>query len=257
VVQRGRVDHSDSLGAAGRYGGGDVQWMTAGSGLQHAEMFPLLNPDAGNTLELFQIWLNLPARSKQVEPHFRMVWRHDIPVVRLADAAGKSVDIEVIAGALGDQVAPAPPPDSWAAIPENHVAVWNINIQEGASWTMPATEAEVNRTIYVYKGGDVSVQGERLGSGYAADMDPGESVQLEGGAGGCSLLLLQGRPINEPVVQHGPFVMNTREEIQQAFLDYQNTQFGGWPWPAYEHVHPRDVGRFARYADGTEERPKD
>jgi hypothetical protein len=78
---------------------------------------------------------------------------------------------------------------------------------------------------------------------------------LTAGDGACELLVLQGRPIGEPVAQHGPFVMNTRAEIQQAFTDYQRTRFGGWPWPSDDPVHPRDAGRFARHVDGRIERP--
>jgi redox-sensitive bicupin YhaK (pirin superfamily) len=88
VVRKGLVDHADSMGAAGRYGNGDVQWMTAGKGVQHAEMFPLLKKDEPNPCELFQIWLNLPAKNKMVEPHFKMLWQEDIPIYKSKDSNG-------------------------------------------------------------------------------------------------------------------------------------------------------------------------
>src|SRR5215831_9193819 len=119
IVRRGLIDHSDSLGAAARFGAGDVQWVTAGKGIVHSEMFPLLERGAPNPLELFQIWLNLPAEDKMVEPHFTMLWREDIPTVVARDGAGKATTITVAAGHLGDAVAPPPPPQSWAARPEN------------------------------------------------------------------------------------------------------------------------------------------
>ena len=115
VVRRGLVDHSDSMGAAGRYGQGDTQWMTAGAGVQHAEMFPLLDPDGPNHLELFQIWLNLPARSKMVTPHFQMIWSHQTPRREVTDAQGRITRVSVVAGSYADAQPPAPPPDSWAA----------------------------------------------------------------------------------------------------------------------------------------------
>jgi quercetin 2,3-dioxygenase len=106
VVRKGIVDHADSLGAAGRYGNGDVQWMTAGGGVKHSEMFPLINKDKENTMELFQIWLNLPRKNKMVDPHFKMLWRESIPTFQSTD---EKINIEVIAGTLGSLKAPAPP----------------------------------------------------------------------------------------------------------------------------------------------------
>jgi len=108
-MREGYMDHSDSLGAAARFGEGDVQWMTAGAGIVHAEMFPLFNTDRANPLEMFQIWLNLPARNKMVPPHFSMLWSDTIPRVKASGA-----EITVIAGSLADAAAPTPPPDSWA-----------------------------------------------------------------------------------------------------------------------------------------------
>lgn len=254
VVRRGLVDHSDSMGAAGRYGGGDVQWMTAGAGVQHAEIFPLLRKDAGNTLELFQIWMNLPRARKLVKPHFKMLWREDIPLYRAKDAKGKSIEAAVIAGALGGLKAPAPPPDSWAADAGNHVAIWTLRLAPGATWALPASRPGVDRTLYLFKGKELRLDGAALPPYHAADLRGDAEVTLSAGAEECGLLLLQGRPIGEPVVQHGPFVMNSEEEIRQAFADYRKTQFGGWPWPTREPVHPRAKGRFARHADGREEK---
>ncbi|HLP19454.1 MAG TPA: pirin family protein, partial [Chitinophagales bacterium] len=132
VVRKGLVDHADSMGASGRYGNGDVQWMTAGKGVQHSEMFPLIHKDKDNTMELFQIWLNLPKHNKMVEPHFKMLWAESIPNYTYKDKNSKISNIEVIAGAIGGRTAVSPPPNSWAANPQNHVAVWNIKMQPGA-----------------------------------------------------------------------------------------------------------------------------
>ena len=94
VVLEGLADHADSLGASGRYGHGDVQWMTAGAGIQHCEMFPLLNDDRDNPLELFQIWLNIPAKDKFVEPYYKMLWKEDIPIIQQKDDAGKTTEVK-------------------------------------------------------------------------------------------------------------------------------------------------------------------
>jgi redox-sensitive bicupin YhaK (pirin superfamily) len=253
VVKEGFIDHSDSLGATGRFGKGDVQWMTAGKGVQHAEMFPLINQDKENPAELFQIWLNLPKISKFVEPHYRMLWEDMIPVFKQSDENGRSVEVNIIAGQIGTLHAPDPTPDSWASNPENEVAILTIKLEAGAKWILPKASPEVNRTLYFYKGEGLKVQHQNIDSDHSIQVEPDVEILLQAGSENCFLLLLQGKPINEPVVQYGPFVMNSRAEIQEAFEDYQKTQFGGWPWPDREPVHSRAKGRFAVYADGREE----
>ncbi|HEX4420908.1 MAG TPA: pirin family protein [Kofleriaceae bacterium] len=258
VVRRGLIDHADSLGAAARFGGGDVQWLTAGKGIVHSEMFPLLERGAPNPVELFQIWLNLPRADKLVEPHFSMLWSDKIPRHVAHDAAGRTTEVTVVAGALGDAAVPPPPPHSWAARAEADVAIWSIRMQPGAVWTLPPARPGTNRTLYWFRGAGLRVADRALSKPCGIALVPDVAVSLAAGgtpeAGDVELLLLQGRPIGEPVAQHGPFVMNTRAEIQQAFTDYQRTQFGGWPWPTQAPVHGRDEGRFARHADGRVER---
>lgn len=253
ICKEGFVDHTDSLGAAGRFSKDDVQWMTAGKGVQHSEMFPLIYKDKPNPFEIFQIWLNLPKASKFVEPHFKMLWGDSIPVIKEQDESGKTVQVEVVAGKVGNVRALDPTPDSWAANPENHVLILTIKLDAGATWTLPKGEKGVNRSLYFYKGNSIKLDGKEIPSNHAAQIRPEMDIRLEAGAEDCYLLVLQGRPINEPVAQHGPFVMNTQAEIYEAFEEYQRTQFGGWPWPEREQAHPRDKGRFALYADGREE----
>lgn len=250
VVLEGFIDHSDSGGGTGRFGNGDVQWMTAGSGLQHAEMFPLLNADKPNPLELFQIWLNLPASKKLAPPHYRMLWAEKIPVVE-----NQGVKVRVIAGVWDGHQAAPPAPDSWAADPEHELAIWIAEMDPGAVWILPAASAAVNRRLYLFEGEDVAVDGRVVPVRYGAELDPAVTCRIVNGTQSARLLLLQGKPIAEPVAQHGPFVMNTRTELQQAYADYQRTQFGKWPWPRSDFVHPRTEGRFAIYTDGTVERP--
>jgi redox-sensitive bicupin YhaK (pirin superfamily) len=252
IVRKGLIDHSDSLGATARFGGGDVQWLTAGSGIVHAEMFPLLKRDEANPLELFQIWLNLPARNKMVAPHFTMLWSQDIPHRRFTDSDGGATDLSCIAGRLADVGAPlAPPPDSWAAQAEADVAIWTLKMAPGARWTLPAAAGGgTRRQLYFFKGARVTVGGQAIDGHAAIELRASADVELSNGETTSEFLLLQGRPIGEPVAQYGPFVMNTRAEIEQAFADYQRTQFGGWPWDDNAPVHGREPTRFARHADG-------
>jgi redox-sensitive bicupin YhaK (pirin superfamily) len=255
VVLNGFVDHSDSWGAGGRYGNGDVQWMTAGAGLQHSEMFPLIHSEQPNPLELFQIWLNLPRAKKFASPFYNMLWAEHIPVKEFKDKHGNKTSVRIIAGNLENTAALAPAPDSWAADPENEVAIWIITMEAGAEWTLPAASIDVNRALYFYNGSDIHVAGVKIEPRFSVNLLADQPVIMEAGEQNASVLLLQGKPINEPVVQHGPFVMNTFEEIQQAFFDYRKNQFGGWPWKRTDNVFPRSEGRFAKYADGKEEFP--
>lgn len=255
IVRRGLIDHSDSLGAAARFGRGDVQWLTAGRGIVHSEMFPLLDPSGPNPLELFQIWLNLPARNKMAAPHFAMFWRDTIPKLRMMDDEDRRIEVTVIAGALRDRQPPAPPPDSWAADAANHVAIWLITLAPGARWTMPASVAGVNRNLYFHAGDRLQLNGEEVAVRHGVALDPVQDVEIENGAAEARLLLLQGRPIAEPVASYGPFVMNNRAEIQQAYDDYRRTQFGGWPWPRRDPVHDPKRGRFARHVGGRVDEP--
>ncbi len=248
-VRRGLIDHSDSLGATARFGRGDVQWMTAGSGIVHSEMFPLINSDQPNPAELFQVWLNLPATDKLVDPYFTMFWSEDIPVITTETGAR----ITLIAGELAGETPPVPPPNSWANRPEAELAFWHIELPAGAEWTIPATSAASNRILYVFEGDGLTIEGEQHGVDTGIQLTPDQPIAISAADEPIEALLLQGVPIAEPVAQYGPFVMNTRAEIQQAFDDYQRTQFGGWPWPSDDPVHDRQSGRFAVHADGRRE----
>jgi len=262
IVRKGLIDHSDSLGAAARFGSGDVQWLTAGRGIVHAEMFPLLDGDTANPLELFQIWLNLPARSKMVEAHFTMHWAQDIARHTFRDAEGRSTELACIAGRLAPEAGAGaltplpPPPDSWAAQADADVAIWTLRMAPGARWTLPPASGEgTRRVLYFFRGARVSVAGEAVDGQAAIELRADLPVELVNGDVTGEFLLLQGRPIGEPVAQYGPFVMNTQQEIAQAMADYRRTQFGGWPWPDGAPVHGRDPAHFARFPDGREERP--
>jgi redox-sensitive bicupin YhaK (pirin superfamily) len=245
IVTRGYCDHSDSLGAAARFGQGDVQWMTAGRGVQHSEMFPLLDPSGPNTLELFQIWLNLPRERKLVEPHFKMLWDDSIPRV-----TGPGWELRLIAGTVQGVTAPAPPPDSWAATPENDVVVALVTLEPGAVLEIPEGAPGSHRRIFLFEGGGLSAEGHPLRTGQGAEL-PEKSVKVTCGTQACRFLWLQGKPISEPVAKYGPFVMNDPEELNRAVEEYRLTQFGGWPWPYPDHVHPKEKGRFAQYPDGS------
>ena len=253
INKEGVIDHTDSLGAAGRFMAGDVQWMTAGKGIQHSEMFPLLNDDKPNPLEMFQVWLNLPKISKMVEPHFKMLWKEDVPIRIDKDAANRMTTIDVVAGKIKDTVAISPTPNSWAANPENCVGVFTVKMEAHAEWTLPKTSEKANRSIFFYSGNTITIEGQKAPSNTSIRALAGEDIIIKNGDIDAYLLILEGNPINEPVVKHGPFVMNTQEEIRETMKEYGKTQFGGWPWGEVEMAHPKNKGRFALHSDGNEE----
>jgi hypothetical protein len=221
-------------------------------------MFPLLDTEAPNPLELFQIWLNLPARSKFAAPQFTMFWAEDIPRRRFTDASGASTEVVCIAGRLDEgsntRILP-PPPDSWAAAEDGDVAIWTVTMEPGARWTLPpARGTGTRRNLYFFSGGQVTIGPQVIDRHGCIELDAARPATIVNGDATAEFLLLQGRPMAEPVAQSGPFVMNTEQEVQQAFADYRSTRFGGWPWPDEAPVHGADPTRFAKYIDGEVER---
>lgn len=245
LVTEGFIDHSDSLGASARFGEGDVQWMTAGSGVQHSEMFPMLQSDNENRLELFQIWLNLPARSKQVDAHFEMIWEDEIPQWKTS-----GVFTRLIYGQIDEYKQSVCPPNSWAADHQNQLQLVQYILDPGATLQLPSTNEPINRALYQYKG-NAEINGQAFEEGTGVFIEEREKLTIIN----CSespvyFILMQGKPIGEPVAKYGPFVMNTSQEIEQVIQNYRRTEFGGWPWPTAEHVHDAGRGRFAQYPDG-------
>ena len=175
------------------------------------------------------------------------------------EASGRTTEVVCIAGRLAAAgVDPLPaPPDSWASEPDADLAIWTIRMAPGARWTLPAAAGEgTRRMLYFFKGSSVRVAASPVTNHAAIELRAAAEVELlNTGDAVAEFLVLQGRPIGEPVVQHGPFVMNTPAEIAETFADFRRTQFGGWPWKDNAPVHGSDPARFARHGDGREERP--
>ena len=172
----------------------------------------------------------------------------------MASVAGR---IGPVQGAPGEGGPLAPPPDSWAAQPDADLAIWTIKMAPGARWTLPAASGvDTRRSLYFFKGQSVTIADQRVASHAVVEVRADAEVELVNGDTESEFLVLQGRPIGEPVAQYGPFVMNTQAEIAQTMQDYRRTQFGGWPWPDDAPVHGRDPARFAKHPDGREEKPQ-
>lgn len=255
VVTKGVVDHTDGLGSKGRYADGDVQWMTAGKGLQHCEMFPLVKDDEENTLELFQVWLSLDQANRMVEPDYKMLWKEDIPVI-VKGEKNKETRITLVAGELDNIKALKPTENSWANNPKNKLSIQLIELDPEAIYDIPKVSETLNRAIYHYSGGTLNVIDDILENREYMFLPGNEVTNLKNNSKQIvKLLLLESEPINEPILSHGPFVMTTKEEIQQAYTDYRATEFNGWPFNETGVVHDKSQPRFAEYPDGRIEKP--
>jgi hypothetical protein len=214
IVYQGELEHRDSTGNGGTIGAGDVQWMTAASGILHEEFHSKAFTRTGGTLEMVQLWVNLPSKDKKADPGYQTLLNADIPSVDLADGAGR---VRVIAGAFGDQKGPAR-----TFTPIN---IWDLRLGRDKSTTL--TLPEGHTVALAVLGGTVLVNGSDVvrGSQLVTFDKAGGNITLEAN-NDVTVLVLSGEPIGEPVVAHGPFVMNTVGEIKQAMLDFEQGKFG-------------------------------
>ncbi len=214
IVYHGEVEHRDSTGGGGTIGPGDVQWMTAGAGMVHEEFHSQAFAKSGGTLDMVQLWVNLPAKSKMTTPRYQSLLRQDIPVVDLPEGAG---GLRVIAGEYGGRAGPAhtfSPMD-----------VWDLRLQHGRSASLAFKAGRTAALVVLH--GTVQVNGSevvREAQLVVLDRNAGE-VTLEANSD-AALLVLSGEPIDEPIVGYGPFVMNTQEEIDQAIADFKSGKLG-------------------------------
>ena len=214
IVYAGEVEHRDSSGAGGVIGPGDVQWMTAGAGIIHEEFHSEAYSRSGGPFEMVQLWVNLPARDKMTPAGYQAITRDRIPTLPLADGAGT---VRLIAGERDGQHGPA-----HTRTPMN---VWDVRLTAGKGAALPQPHGWT--TLLMVQEGTVTVNGHAAGNGQLLTLSQaGEDVQLQAGEEAVRLLLLAGEPIDEPVVGHGPFVMNSRAEIVQAFRDFNSGRFG-------------------------------
>lgn len=214
IVYEGEVEHRDSTGAGGKIGPGDVQWMTAASGILHEEFHSREFTREGGTLEMVQLWVNLPARDKMSAPRYQTLLDADIPAVALPDDAGK---VRVIAGEYAGHRGPAQ-----THTPMN---VWDVRLEQDHAVRFQLPEGHT--TVLVILHGTVEVNGSEIVRDAQMVMfeRTGNELLLEANSK-ATMLLLSGEPIDEPIVGHGPFVMNNEDEIQQAFSDFNSGHFG-------------------------------
>jgi hypothetical protein len=218
IVYAGELEHRDSSGGGGRIGPGDVQWMTAASGLVHEEFHSRTFTAEGGLMEMAQLWVNLPARDKLSAPRYQTVLQSDIPVVALPDGGGT---LRVIAGSFAGQSGPAQ-----TFTPMN---VWDLRLKPGRATVLEVPEG--HNAVLVVLSNAVRVNGtdDVPAAHYVVFAPTGGGITVEAQASDVKCLLLTGEPLNEPIAGYGPFVMNTQDEIRQAMVDYQQGRFGAIP----------------------------
>ena len=214
VAYQGELEHRDSSGGGGRIGAGDVQWMTAGNGLVHEEFHSQNFTRSGGTLQMVQLWVNLRAKDKGATPGYQTLLKAQIPDVALPQDAGT---VRVIAGNYGGQQGPAK-----TFTPIN---LWDVSLRAGKSAELPLPAGHT--TTFLVLSGDVNVNGEREAreGDLAIFAREGDGISVKANKD-AKLLVMSGEPIAEPVVGRGPFVMNSPEEIQRAFAEYQLGHMG-------------------------------
>ena len=217
IVYQGEVEHRDTAGNGGRIGPGDVQWMTAASGLMHEEFHSREFTRRGGTMEMAQLWVNLPAKDKMSAPRYQPIVAADIPVVELPEGAGR---VRVIAGRHEDRKGPA--------TTFTDINVWDVALAAGkaAAFALP----EGHTALIALLRGALRVNDTHdVRAGQVVQFDrSGSDVRLEASAD-ATFLVLTGEPIDEPIAGYGPFVMNTRDEIMTAISDLQQGRFGHLP----------------------------
>jgi redox-sensitive bicupin YhaK (pirin superfamily) len=217
IVYQGELEHRDSAGNGGRIGPGDVQWMTAASGVVHEEFHSEQFTRAGGKMEMMQLWVNLPAKDKMSAPRYQTLLDRDIPSVPLPDGAGL---LRVIAGEFGGHQGPAK-----TFTPLN---VWDLRLKAGKTATLATPEGHTTAIIPMH--GRALVNGAQVaGEAQLVILDRSGGEFTIGSDTDATLLLLSGQPLNEPVVGYGPFVMTSDREIAQAIRDYQSGRFGSLP----------------------------
>ena len=213
IVYRGEVEHRDTAGNQGRIGPGDVQWMTAARGILHEEMHGRAFTEAGGTLEMVQLWVNLPAKDKMAAPRYQEIRDRAIPAVALGEDGSRA---RIIAGDFNGTKGPA---RSFT-----RVNLWDLRLAAGHRTVLSLPDGDT-ALLLAMKGGVAVNGGESVGVAELAQFErAGERIVLDARED-STLLLMSGAPIDEPVAGYGPFVMNTRAEIDQAMADFRAGRF--------------------------------
>ena len=242
----GWIDHFDSTGSNGRYGFGDVQWVSAPAMFQHSEMYPLVNQDSRNPNDITQIFVNLPLEEKNIEePSVNTVWKENIPIVK-----GEKSRTMVICGEYGGKSIYSPSTHTWAR-KENSVRILRTDLEAGGSFVLDPAPEDVNRNVYLLNGKGVTILGEPVKEYCKVKIDPTKEVEIKTSDVPAVVWVLEGKPIGQKMASFGPITLSTEQEVRESLNVLRRTEFESWPWDLVDKANPVDSGRFLRRADGT------
>ena len=249
LAQLGFVDHFDSEKREGRFGNGDIQWVSASSKYMHDEMYPLVDQDGRNPNDITQIMINLPLASKNRGNQVSTVWSGDVPVV-----TGNGAEVKVVCGRFGGHDVRSPNSNSWAD-GSRWVRILRMELEPGATLSVDAAPAEANRNVYMVSGDKTDVCGTEMAPYLRATVRPDIDMVMTNGESRAVLWLLEGEPIGEKQASFGPVYLGSTDEVRSAMEDIRRNEYSEWPFDVVDKVHLDDCGRFLRNPDGSEERP--
>ena len=249
IPEKGFIDHFDSLGNQGRFGFGDVQWISAGSFYQHNEMYPLAYDDRPNPNDITQIMLNLPLKDKGSDPEVNTIWSETIPLYE-----GNGYIVKIICGEFKSLWAHSPNSVSWAADMNNHIGIFRITAEPGAEIALPAIPQNINRNLYFIEGKNIKIGEETFDSPMRLKLVT-DDLKIINGDSTSVFWLLEGKPINEKMSSFGPIVLENDKSVREALNTVRKEELSRWPWGLVDRTQPKGTERFISYHDGREEFP--
>ena len=255
IAEKGFIDHFDSLGNKGRYGFGDIQWLSAGTRYHHCEMYPLAFSDKDNPNDITQIMINLPKTYRTSKPRFEMMWSESVPLVKGKDEKGKDLSVKVIVGKWGEARSVSPIQHSWAADPKGNVRILKIVLSPGARVQMSRVASGINRNLYFTKGGRISMGDVDYGVETRLKLVTDRDFHIINGEEESEIWLLEGSPIGEKYYSFGPVIANDEKSVRSAMNEIRENEIKDWRWGIVDKTNPPGTKRFVEYSDGTVERP--
>ena len=251
LAEKGYVDHFDTEGIQGRFGFGDVQWVSASSKYEHCEMYPLVNQEDRNPNDITQIMVNLPLEMKNQPNSVNTVWSGDVPVV-----SGDGWEAKVICGRFGGREAESPCSASYART-SNGVRILRIRMDPGSSMEIDPAADGAKRNLYFVSGDKARVCGTEVDFYTRMKFSDLGGFTMENGDAESVFWLLEGRPIGQKMASYGPVYLEDLKDVRRALDEIRRNEFLEWPWDIIDKAQPLGTERFIRYADGTESKPSD
>ena len=249
LAEKGFVDHHDTEGVQGRFGFGDVQWVSASSRYEHNEMYPLTEQEGRNPNDITQIFVNLPLELKNRENTVTTVWREEIPVVE-----GDGWTAKVICGSFGGESATSPNGLSWSH-GDNGVRIVRFVMEPGSKLGIDPAVEGASRNLYYVSGKDATVMGVPVEAENRVKILENRVVSIDNGEEPSVFWLLEGRPIGQKMASFGPVYLPTLKEVRAGLDEIRLNEYEEWPWGVIDRAQPVGTGRFIRYPGGTERMP--